>query len=348
MKKIVKIITFSLLGLILNSCQNNETLNPSFEEENTDFVYHTVTFDSLGGSEVSPQRVLDGNPIKRVDSPLLEGFSFQGWYKESSYDSIWDFDVDRVYSDLTLYAKWLPIEEISYTESLVYQLNEETNTYTIIDVGDESDIIIPPTYNDLPVDRIQGEYGTGAFARKEIRSVIIPDSIIEIGQNTFANCNKLESVNISENSALRIIGRNAFSGCSSLKSLYVPKGVEQILDSAFNNCGSIEFFEVDEVNAFYKSDNGHLIDINNVLIKGVNNVTVPEGVIKLEEASFRRCSLIDRLYIPTSVNEIGNYFIANSNINTIFYSGNEASWDGIKKTDFWNYGNRDVQIIFGE
>lgn len=344
MKKFVYKSVFLLSLFLLSSCAQ-ETNNPPVNNDET--TYYTVEFDSNGGSEVHSQRVREGNPVVRPDSPTREGFSFIGWYEENTFVNQWNFDTDRVYSNLTLYARWQDLDEVSYTESLVFELDEESNSYIVTDVGDEADIIIPSTYNDLPVTRIQGAYGTGAFARKDIVSVTIPDSIIEIGQNSFNNCSSLTTVNISETSQLEIIGRNAFSGCSSLTSIYIPSGVYQILDSAFNNCGSIESFVVSDENETYESLNGHLIERESrTLIRGSNNYIINEGVYILGEASFRRVQNVESLYIPHSVIEIGNYFIADSSITKLEYNGTEEEWNSISKTDVWNYGNRDVNIVF--
>ncbi len=263
------------------------------------------------------------------------------------YADIWDFDVERVDSNMTLYARWdEDDQELEATASLVYELDEETNTYTVIDVGEETNIVIPSVYEGLPVTRIQGQYGTGAFARKDIVSVTIPDSIVEIGNNSFNNCSDLVEVNIGESSNLDTIGRNAFSGCHSLESLYIPSHVASIGDSAFNNCGAMRGFVVSEDNETYRSENGHLIqNEGNVLIRGSNNEIIPDGIAELSEASFRR-STISRLTIPVSVTSIGNYFIADSNIETIVYEGSQEEWESITKDSMWDYRKDNIDINF--
>lgn len=58
------------------------------------------------------------------------------------------------------------------------------NEYTLADIGDceDTDIIIPKTYNGCPVSTIGG----GAFANySSLTRVTIPDSIISIGSATF-------------------------------------------------------------------------------------------------------------------------------------------------------------------
>ena len=66
----------------------------------------TVTFESNGGSFVPPQTVKEGDKVDEPSEPLQSGFTFLGWYKDAEWTSQWDFDIDVVTDNLTLYAKW--------------------------------------------------------------------------------------------------------------------------------------------------------------------------------------------------------------------------------------------------
>ena len=56
-------------------------------------------------------------------------------------------------------------------------------------------------------------------------------------------------------------------------------------------------------------------------------------------AFFRRINTIEMIYVPLSVQEIQNYWIADSTIISIYYEGTEIQWENIIKTEMWNYGN---------
>lgn len=66
----------------------------------------TVTFDSQGGSAVSPIIVTLGEKATKPGNPTKSGYTFDGWYKESGCTTAWNFDTDTVTGDITLYAKW--------------------------------------------------------------------------------------------------------------------------------------------------------------------------------------------------------------------------------------------------
>lgn len=314
----------------------------------SDGSYHTVTFDSRGGTAVESQQVFDGNPARRPETPARAGYFLNGWFTDAEASAEeWDFDTDRVTSDTTLYAGWTAQSDLTPTASLEYELNAAGDGYTVTDVGEETQIVIPAEYNGLPVTAVQGQYGTGAFARTAVTIAYLPDSIEVIGQNTFNNCTALANVVISASSNLASIGNNAFSGCSSLESFYLPAGAESIGSGAFNNCGALAQFTVAEGNAAYRAENGHLIEnATDTLIRAGQNAIVPESVISIAQAAFRRTSGMEELYIPLSVRSIGDYFIADSAITTILYQGTETEWNAIEKTDLWNYGNRNVAMEY--
>ncbi|MHB8984629.1 MAG: virginiamycin B lyase family protein [Eubacteriales bacterium] len=68
---------------------------------------YTVTFDSQGGSSVSSiNNVTSGSTISAPTAPTKTGYTFGGWYKESSCTNAWNFSTDTVTGNITLYAKW--------------------------------------------------------------------------------------------------------------------------------------------------------------------------------------------------------------------------------------------------
>jgi uncharacterized repeat protein (TIGR02543 family) len=70
-------------------------------------VIYVVSFNSQGGSLVSSINAPIKSLITAPAAPTKSGFTFTGWYKESETTNIWDFSTDRVYSNTTLYAKWV-------------------------------------------------------------------------------------------------------------------------------------------------------------------------------------------------------------------------------------------------
>ena len=59
------------------------------------------------GQKIDPIGVGDYASITAPNDPVREGYVFDGWYKESTYDNLWNFNTEKVIADTTLYAKWV-------------------------------------------------------------------------------------------------------------------------------------------------------------------------------------------------------------------------------------------------
>ena len=71
---------------------------------------YTVTFDSRGGSEVAAlEGTLEGGTVAQPADPARAGNAFAGWFKEAAVINPWDFAVDTVTANTTLYAKWTAV-----------------------------------------------------------------------------------------------------------------------------------------------------------------------------------------------------------------------------------------------
>ena len=69
---------------------------------------YTVTFNSQGGSEVSEITGIAYNAtITLPTDPTKEGYTFDGWYKDSDCTDDWIFATDKVTANVTLYAQWI-------------------------------------------------------------------------------------------------------------------------------------------------------------------------------------------------------------------------------------------------
>lgn len=76
--------------------------------ENAEPIEYTVTFDSKGGSKVDSVKVEEGGKVEEPETPTREHYIFEGWFKDESMQTEFDFAKDIVDSDITLYAKWKP------------------------------------------------------------------------------------------------------------------------------------------------------------------------------------------------------------------------------------------------
>ena len=69
---------------------------------------YTVTFNA-NGHGIAPDAlsdVVEGSKISAPTAPTADGYTFGGWYKESTCENAWDFGNNTVVANTTLYAKW--------------------------------------------------------------------------------------------------------------------------------------------------------------------------------------------------------------------------------------------------
>ena len=83
---------------------------------------YTVTFETNGGTEISPKTVVDGLKIKEPSTPTKDKYVFRGWYEDDEFNTKFDFNTP-ITSNITLYAKWEAantIDEIRLTGDYEY------------------------------------------------------------------------------------------------------------------------------------------------------------------------------------------------------------------------------------
>ena len=88
-------------------------------------VVYTITFNSNDGTSVESQNVNAGEKLTEpTPAPTREGFTFDGWYEDSTFSTKFNFDTP-ITDNMTLYAKWT---ENKYT--LTFDANGGSGTMT--------------------------------------------------------------------------------------------------------------------------------------------------------------------------------------------------------------------------
>ncbi|WP_459187661.1 InlB B-repeat-containing protein [Parabacteroides sp. APC149_11_2_Y6] len=120
-----------LLTVAFSSCKKDDPV----------IVEYTVSFESNGGSGLSPVKVPEGGKVTKPGDPIKEGETFLGWYKETAFTTVWDFEKDVVTQNLSLYARWAKPEQQVYTVSFETNGGSEVAPLKVI----EGDKLAKPT-----------------------------------------------------------------------------------------------------------------------------------------------------------------------------------------------------------
>lgn len=83
-----------------------------------DRTLHTVQFDANGGSSVADiTNIRYGATIGTPIEPTRTGYTFGGWYKENTLNTLHNFTTDTITADTTLYAKWDPDSTVTFNSN---------------------------------------------------------------------------------------------------------------------------------------------------------------------------------------------------------------------------------------
>lgn len=173
------------------------------------------------------------------------------------------------------------------------------------------------------------EVGTQAFHFCKSAVFKIERPILKIGEDSFARCESLETIDISKmeeipaeafeackklkemhfSSKITSINKGAFRWCEALEHVEIPKSVLYIAEDAFEGCTSLSEFYVDPENASYTSIDGVLYN------KSVTRI------IKYPPAKVG-----NEFVIPDTVCEIGDNAFEKTNLETVKCDGNILSF----------------------
>ena len=127
-----------------------------------------------------------------------------------------------------------------------------------------------------------------------LTSVVIPDSVKEIGMFAFQGCSRLASVKLPE--GITGIDCEVFES-SGLTSIVIPDGVTLIYRS---------FFDCKKLTSVVIPDS--VTSIREFAFKGclsLTSIVIPEGVTEIGEMMFEKCTSLTSVVIPDTVTSIG-------------------------------------------
>lgn len=166
-----------------------------------------------------------------------------------------------------------------------------------------------------------------------LKSIVIPNSVKELGQSIFDGCTSLESVVLSNQ--IKKIPLQAFLDCRSLKEVTLPATVTSIDGYGFGNCSSLSKIEI----------LGNLKSIDYSAFSGCSSLTefnIQPTVTYIGSGAFSSCSNLERIVIPSSVTTM-SYGVFRSCDKITIYCEVEYAPDGWRED--WNDDN--CPVVWG-
>ena len=137
----------------------------------------------------------------------------------------------------------------------------------------------------------------------EVKDLVIPESVTNIGSYVFSGCEGLTSVTVPN--SVTTIGQYAFYNCSSLTSIVIPNSVKSIAALAFDGCTGLTTVTLNSnaivSNPYTSSDN-----LNTRFGSQVEEYIIGNDVKSIGVNAFCDCVSLGSIAIPNNVTNIGN------------------------------------------
>ena len=260
--------------------------------------------------------------------PLTDLYSdsqYLGWYSDQTLST-------KVKSTTSLKVKnsnAYVYGSFNYDGSYIFKYLSDTGTYEISSYSNKnskSKVVVPKIYNGRQVTSI----GSGCFKSCCLTGIEIHDGITSIGSSAFSDCSYLTEIKIPD--SVSRLESYLFNSCVRLTSVSIPNTIEYVDAYAFYGCSALPYNAYD--NAYYlgNEENPYL-----VLIKAKNtNITsceINDGSRTLSQYSFKDCSLLNEISVPSNVVYINEDSFAGcsslSAINVEEENTNYTSIDGL-------------------
>lgn len=222
-----------------------------------------------------------------------------------------------------------------------YQVFDDDTAQIMVYRGTDTNVTIPSEVDGYTVTSIRQL----AFMGSKIQSLVIPDSITEIGPGAFFRCSRLKYITIPD--SVTYIGEDAFSNTLWLSeqddglvyagkvaytykgemtentSILINNGTIGVAECAFDGCENLTSISIpDSVNTIAYSAFRNCTNINNVLLPdsitqihsntfsgctSLSEINIPDSVTYIDSRAFQGCTSLSEITIPNSVTYIGEY-----------------------------------------
>jgi hypothetical protein len=270
-------------------------------EENTDdgqnsSGYHTITFNTKGGSHIGKMSVKHGTFAAAPADPTMDNYVFCRWEytNKKGEKRAFFFDVYKVEEDMELEAIWIKAEDLF---ALAPMPDSDGIMITKIKRQEDFDVLyVPGIINGKTVEGI-GDNAFRGIIETHADAIVFPDSIRYVGASAFSAISEVE---IFLTGTITHIDQASFASSLTLRSIKLGKGITVIPYNSFNTCISIKTLDI------------------------------PEGVETIEENAFEKCTSLLTVVLPSTLTRIENAaFNDCDSLKSVFFGGTQEQFDNI-------------------
>jgi hypothetical protein len=285
-------ITFAVaMVTLISSCKKDEQPKPA--------LTYLVVFNPNGGKPSPDVQVVDSaKTATQPDEIKLEHYNAYGWSIDANGTEMFDFSTP-ITDDINLYAQ-LETDETAFTTRPASEAGDGATITSGVEITGLIDVCKSAQHVTIPA-MIGGQSVTGiaseAFMNDtymvslklpeglisigknwftnsstfkgciNLKSIIIPSSVTQIGVSAFESCTGMEKFEFTEPSNFTDFGYNVFLYCSSLKELQLPSSLTKVFTYLFNGC------------------------------TGLEKITLPSSITEIQDQAFRFCTSLNTVVI---------------------------------------------------
>lgn len=148
------------------------------------------------------------------------------------------------------------------------------------------------------------EIEKSAFTASGVESVSMSDAVNAVGEGAFSNCSKLKRVVLPK--GLKELKKSLFSGCSALEAISIPDSVKTLGEGVFSGCAALKEVKIP----------GEVTVIPKNAFSGcaaLESVSIPASVTAIKEAAFDGCTALKNVTFLGKDDEWGQVAIEGSN-----------------------------------
>ena len=179
------------------------------------------------------------------------------------------------------------------TGDLTWKYDKQTKTLTISGQGEM------PNYKDRTVP--------WENFREEMEYLVIEEGATYVGYDAFRNCHNLKSISLPE--SVIEIDNMAFRECVNLTSVTIPAGVKDISPGVFGACLKLTSIMVDEGNTNFTSVDGVLFNKGKTVLVQFpggksGKYIIPSSVNTIYNQAFVGCENLESVSIPADIRKV--------------------------------------------
>jgi len=314
----------------------------------------TLFYDANGGTGAPANQTVKQGTYVTIPStvPTRNGYTFAGWAvnRNATTARYQPGDTYHLTLSMTFYAVWnvdfnAVLASGSCGDNLTWKITGLGSVLTISGTGSMADWTSgtqTPWYSYqssievVNVEKGVTSIGKYAFSKLGVAFVRMGNTVTNIGNYAFYDCDNLQEVTISEGAtnigryafsscallpavlipdSVTTIGAGAFAYCTNLTAVAIPKSVTDIGEDAFIDCSSLNSVSITDIAAWcainfessWSPYANPLYYAGNLYLNGqlVTDLVIPQGITAISDYAFVGCGM-STVTIPNSVSVIGD------------------------------------------